>query len=175
MLTSLHSPRLCLRPLAIGDEAVYCRLYTDTQVMRQVAPVLSVAAAQRAFAWACQWTARASGERCYWLASQTPAGGAVGLLGLSRVGDDGEVGVLLLPEHQGRGYGGEAMAVLVDHAFAEAGLARLRAAHSGANQAMASLLRTLGFQAETTLDQDGTKRCWLLSRARWLQGRSAGQ
>ena len=71
---------LRLRPLVQFDEALYCVVYTDLDLMRQVAEVLTMPAAQRAFALALKANADPHSRARYWVIEALDAD--VGLLGI---------------------------------------------------------------------------------------------
>ena len=48
-MSFMETPRLRLRPLEPRDEAMFCHLYTDPDVMRRILPPLSQEAATQSF------------------------------------------------------------------------------------------------------------------------------
>lgn len=59
-----------------------------------------------------------------------------------------EVGFTVATEHQGRGFGTEALSRLLDHLFTDRGLHKVAAECDARNVASAALLRRLGFRQE---------------------------
>jgi RimJ/RimL family protein N-acetyltransferase len=111
---TFETPRLRMRPLDESDQGIYCALYTDPALMRFIAAPLEAERARRSFHAALGMQAPRPQR---WIVTEK-AGGDVGLLGLIGTGDRPEIGVMLLASAQGRGYGTEAMAGMVAHAFA---------------------------------------------------------
>lgn len=147
MIARLQGPRLDLRALADGDEALYVRLYTDPEVMQRVAATQDAAAAARGFRAALRMNAAPVPTRLFWVIHDRLAVQERGLIGL--VLDDsggGEVGVVLPPAHQGQGLATEAIAALAEHAFNAMGLTRLHTAHEADNGLAAGLMASLGFE-----------------------------
>lgn len=171
MPPELGGPRLQLRPLAAADEALYCAIYTDADLMRQVAPVLTASAAHHAFAAALQANASGASATAYWALIERLSGVKVGILGLvgPAASDAAEVGAMILPGWHSRGYAAEAIAALADYAFARLSLTRLHTRHAAGNAAAIGLMHKLGF-ALTTSAATGAHACrWELRRERWRQ------
>lgn len=163
----LDTPRLQLRPLQQRDEALYCRLYTDPEVMRHIAPPLTAEAALRGFRAACR-LARIPGLRSqYWAISERIADADIGILAL--VGPDmeagsAEVGTMLLPAGQGRGLAAEAQAALLDRLFSDSRWRMVWSRHLPANGAVVSLKLKLGF---LRTGPSGHEVRWEITRERW--------
>ena len=155
--------RLDVRPLRPGDRDVYVALYTDADLMRLVAPALSPAAAAASFAKVLD---PASGTRAWTLHERAQAA-TIGLLGLVRDGvGGGEIGALVRAPWQGHGYACEAIARLVEVAFADPALARLHTRHATANAGALGLMAKLGFARVAAPDGDRFDCRWELPRAR---------
>jgi RimJ/RimL family protein N-acetyltransferase len=155
----IATSRLQLRPLGTGDAAFYRALYTDADLLRDIAPALDDAAAARSFAAALRDAAAIAPGRRRWVIVE--GGRDVGLLGLLGSDGEAEVGALVVAERQGSGIAAEAIAALARHAFADLGLSRLHTRHAPTNAAAAGLMRKLGFAALAPGD-DGQVRWQLL-------------
>ncbi len=166
MIATLHTPRLQLRPLAEGDRAFYVALYSDAETMQRVVAAQAPAAAARGFVVALASMHCSPPQRRFWV-MRDGSGLAVGLLGLDHDEPDaGEVGALIPPPYQGRGYATEAIAALADHAFGTLGLRRLHTRHAAGHGLAAGLMRGLGFQP--TADTGGPHpQRWELDPQRW--------
>ncbi len=165
MRQSLHTPSLLLRPMAEADVAIYTRMYTDAGVMRLVAAPLSQEAARRAFNLAIFQTRAVPPRAHYWICSARVHDEDVGLLALLHDRDNAglaEVGILLLPEAQGRGYATEAIAALADHAFSDLALQRLWTRHARDNRAVTGLMEALGFHSDAGASEGELR--WSLRR-----------
>lgn len=156
----IDTPRLRLRVMGAADEALYCRLYGDVQVMRHVAEPLARDAAQRSFAVACLQAAERPMRRPWWVVEERE-GGDAGIVGLVLDRPEPEIGIVLSPHAQRRGLAVEALDALARQALV-AGLApRLWVRHAPGNVAMASVARRLG--ARRGEDGDGPDACrWCL-------------
>lgn len=174
MPPELGGPRLQLRPLAAADEALYCAIYTDAALMRQVAPVLTAGAAQRAFAAALVANASGASPSAYWALIERQSGVKVGILGLvgRAASDAAEVGAMILSAWHSRGYAAEAIVALADYAFASLSLTRLHTRHAAGNAAAIGLMDKLGFELTATA-ATGAHACrWELRREQWPQAGS---
>lgn len=169
MPPELGGPRLVLRPLAASDEAVYCAVYTDAELMREVAAPLTLAQAQRAFAAALAANASDTSHSAYWVLVERQSAVGIGILGLvgRAASDAAEVGAMILPGWHSRGFAAEAIAALADHAFASLSLNRLHTRHAAGNAAAAGLMNKLGFVL-TTIAAAGAHACrWELRCEHW--------
>lgn len=164
-MTTLETPRLRLRPLGPGDEALYLALYGDPETMRHVVEPPGAAALRRGFAAALACNREAPARRRFWVMADRADGRPVGLLGLD-LAAGGEVGAVLAPTDQARGYATEAIAALADHAFDALGLDRLHTRHDAGHALAACLMARLGFEpvARTAAARGWT---WALTPARW--------
>jgi RimJ/RimL family protein N-acetyltransferase len=150
-MRALATPRLHLRPLADGDEALYCLLYVDPDVMRHVAPPLGPDAASRSFRAARRDSGPGVTPRHTWVLHETATLADIGLIALvGTAAGSAELGVLLLPDRQGRGYATEAIEALIPHAFGPLGLAEVHTRHAPGNGLAEGLMIRLGFEPLTT-------------------------
>ena len=81
-------------------------------------------------------------------------GGLVGravVFGVDALARTGEVGLSLLAEHRGRGYGRDALRVLVEYAFRSRNLRRVHLQTLAANAAALAAYRAVGFVEEGRL------------------------
>ena len=163
---------LRLRPLVQFDEALYCVVYTDLDLMRQVAEVLTMPAAQRAFALALKANADPHSRARYWVIEALDAD--VGLLGVvatpaAETELQGEVGAMVLAAWQNRGLAAKAIALLADHVFSASTVARLHTRHAGNNGSASGLMHKLGFAALTADADTALGFRWELTRRQWQQ------
>lgn len=161
--------RARLDPLEAGDEALYCRLYTDPDVMAFIGAPLSPAVARRDFRAACRLNAARSPREVRWAVRDAATGRGLGLLALVRGPPgtlDAELGFMLLPEAQGRGLARELVDGAATHAFADCdeGPASLWARHAPSHGAVAAILAASGFRPGPALDGSAT---WVLGRGQW--------
>ncbi|KAF2832405.1 acetyltransferase [Ophiobolus disseminans] len=97
-------------------------------------------------------------------------GVAIGEIHLSRLAPDSvhhrftEIGLDVLPEYQGKGYGGEAITWALDYAFRRAGLHRVRIRAFEYNAGAVRLYERLGFRHE------GREREGIWHEGRWWDG-----
>jgi len=149
--------RLVLRPFAVEDlddlYAIQSRpdvaryLYWDPRSRDEVREVLEYKAGQTLIA--------AEGDALV-LAVTIPgaAGTATGVIGevvlwwRSAEHRQGEIGFVLHPDHQGRGYAAEAASAMLDLAFHRLGLHRVYGRADARNTASAGLMQRLGMRQE---------------------------
>jgi len=88
---------------------------------------------------------------------------------LEALGTEAELGWVLSPEHQGRGYAGEALAALFGICFERLGLRRVTAACFSANEPSWRLMERLGMRREEHALRESLHRS-----GRWLDGMAYG-
>lgn len=164
----IRGPRLLLRAFATVDEALYLRLYGDPRVMRHIGPPLAPDAARRAFATVLR-RMRAAAAPTHWIVALADGGGDIGLVALQPRRDDphaADAGVMLLPGGEGRGLGAEAIATLVDWAFARALVDVIHTGQAAANVAVTLMMQRQGFEP-VACDGDAPTRPWRIAREAW--------
>ncbi len=166
---AFDTSRLRLRPISEADEALYFHLYTDDALMQHIAAPLSVEAAQRSFVNACT---QQSQDRQLWIIQQKDGGKDAGLVALFAKDDVAEIGVMLVAGAQGHGLATEAMAAIVDRAFAEGSIRLLWIRQQVSNVPVLGMMQRLGFARLPTSSPDATEVRWDLSRERWLERRA---
>ncbi|QJE71884.1 GNAT family N-acetyltransferase [Aerophototrophica crusticola] len=151
--TLLHTPRLTLRPLVEGDLPVLVRELGRWEVAEWLIRVPHPYAEADARWWLEDCAAKeASGDRfhraiCLRGAEDTILGAAA--IGVNDFAPgDGELGYWLTPAAWGRGIMTEAAGALVDAAFREIGMVRVRSAADPGNHGSNAVLRKLGFRLD---------------------------
>lgn len=166
MILTLRSERLLIAPLVAADLGFYVSLYTDAATMTWIGTPMTPAAAARSLAVAVRCHTQTPLRRHSWTLTDTQRGLQVGLLALIRdaadlAADAAEVGAIIPPPQQNRGYAAEAISALAAHAFADLGIRQLVTRHSAANLLAFGLMRKLGF--ERLADGEGPQpRRWQL-------------
>lgn len=173
MNTALDTPRLQLRPLEPGDEALYVRLYSAPECLAPGGASQAPDVAARGFHAAIDAQSRPASRRCFWAMHERGLDRAIGLLGLDLDGPgSGEVGAMIVPEQQGHGYATEAIAALADHAFGTLGLQRLHTRHASGHGLAHGLMQGLGFQPGEPGQGPHPQRWWLTPE-RWARRQGA--
>jgi ribosomal-protein-alanine N-acetyltransferase len=169
-MQTFDTPRLHLRPLGEADEALYCQLYTDPELMRHIAAPMSIEAAQRSFRTACK---QQLPQPQRWIISERATHSDIGLLGLIRGEPGPEIGVMLLAHGHGRGYGGESMAGMADRFFA-AGTGQIICARQSAvdNPTVIRMMLRLGYKPLPPTQAKPLGGEWELTRDQWLAWRA---
>lgn len=162
--------RLHLRPLDADDEALYCALYTDPEVMAHIGSPLSREAARGGFAEACRRNGDPDRGDRRWVVLDRISGEALGLLAVLGEAPDApevELGVMLIPTAHGRGLARELNAAVVARAFGPGGwgLQRVWARYAPGHGAAAATLAASGFEPAPPRGSDAIVA---FTRERWL-------
>ncbi|MEU7904682.1 GNAT family protein [Actinoplanes sp. NPDC049118] len=154
----LNTPRLLLRPFRTADADALFDLRSRPEVLRHLYwPPATLDGVRDVVRQRLTMTRLAVDGDCLVLAAEERATGRlVGEVDLSLVSAEhrhGEIGVILHPDAQGRGYAAEAATALLDLAFDRMGLHRVTAGTNAGNEASARALRRLGLRQEGHLRQ----------------------
>ncbi|WP_411705836.1 GNAT family N-acetyltransferase [Edaphovirga cremea] len=175
-LTTLTTERLTMQQLTAEDWPLFLRLYQDPLVTEFMTDKASEEEIYQLFTSRLPtWNKHASHWLCLVIREKS-TGAAVGLTGLLAGWSpfqQAEVGFLLLPEFQRRGYGGESLHAVCDFALGECGFHRLNAAVTEGNVASRRTLEKCGFQLEGTLRE--SYQLGGIWRNDWVFGRLAGE
>jgi len=148
----IETPNFRLRPLRLEDAPVVCAYLPDPAIQRYLdQPVREVRAAREAFA-AMQRLSRLTrvGDAiCLAVERRSDRSvlGHVTLRWADATAGQGEVRIVLAPEHRGHGHGGEVMRAMLAHSFETLGLHRI-SARCGPSPAAIGLLTSLGMRME---------------------------
>jgi RimJ/RimL family protein N-acetyltransferase len=145
---AFDTERLQVRPLASGDETLYCHIYTDADTLRHIGAPLPAEAARRSFAAALRGNAAAEPREIFLVPVARAAGlglGITGLRAIDRSARRAEAGLLLTAAARGQGLARELLAGLVQRGFACLPLDEIYVDYAPHNLAMARLARRTGF------------------------------
>ncbi len=170
---TIESERLSMRSLSKDDEAFYCSLYTDAQVMRFVGAPLSRDAASEGFRASLERMSQPPFERRVVVlldrTTQQPIGiSSVRMLKNGRA----EVGTLLKPGMHDKGFALECSTALISQAFTRPAIQELVAYSVAGNTAVERLLQELGFSrgALRPADKGQPERtAWSITRDAWAR------
>lgn len=163
VMDSFDTIRLHLRPLDASDEAFYCSLYTDLRLMRHIAAPMSPEAALHSFRVVLK---HQGDSRLVWAIAERGKP-ECGILGVMPKDDVAEVGVMLLPPAQARGFAAEVIAAVADVLFKTGRFRWLWTRHAAANAPAAALMRRLGFERFEAVDAELPSAGVLPEQMRW--------
>lgn len=171
----LETPRLLLRPMEARDEAMFCHLYTDPDVMRRILPPLTAEAATQSFQRACKHNTSDKPGHRFWAIDDKASDQAIGMAALLRAGDSAELGVMLRNGWWNRGISSEAFVPLIAHGFLGMGLSLIHAERPDDDHALIidRLLDRFGFVRTPERATAPTQCRWELPRAVWEARRAA--
>ena len=96
-----------------------------------------------------------------WFLIETKDGARVGFIGSFTVGSNLEVGYAMIPSERGKGYGTEAVKIMVDYLFLSRDIVRIQAGTNVDNKASQRVLEGAGFKRE------GIMRKAMFVRGKW--------
>jgi RimJ/RimL family protein N-acetyltransferase len=148
----LETERLRLSPLQLSDAPALLTILRDPEAMEFWHRPAITRAATGSEIVAAQLAAMADGQFLYWTVwREENAIGSVDLSALDYGHKRGEVGFLFRRDQWGFGFGREAVAALIAHAFGPLKLERLEARIHAGNRRAKTLVMALGFQPEGRL------------------------
>jgi ribosomal-protein-alanine N-acetyltransferase len=159
--STLLTKRLRLRPFRGGDLKVLHALYGNADNLRYwgVSPSTDLAATRRMFSWHLAFHPR---QYVLWAIEEAASRKVVGMINYHRRElreRRVDVGWLLLPEFQGKGYMAEAGRALLRHLFDDLAVHKVEALIRRENKPSAALARRLGVRLEGVPIRDR----WLVS------------
>lgn len=162
-MTTLHTPRLTLRPIVEADGPALIEMFSNPRVMRYWSspPWRGDEELQRFMAYGRQMDDKRNGLRLAItrrddLSMGDGGGRLIGqctLFGVVMPSRRAELGYSLAESAWGNGYAAEACAELVRHGFEDLDLNRIEADIDPRNEPSAAVLRRLGFVQEGLLRQ----------------------
>ncbi|AZZ96334.1 GNAT family N-acetyltransferase [Pseudoalteromonas sp. R3] len=161
----IETPRLLLRPLTNEDWSFFLYLHQQPQVMRFIKDLPDHDFIRGQFN---RRLPRWRKQQNHWLTlliEDRQSGAPVGLHGFLCNWvpfQQAELGFMLDPSHQGKGYAKESTKAVIDFAFNECGYHKLTATVTEGNEPSFNLLTKLGFEHEGTLKDNyqlGGKWC----------------
>jgi RimJ/RimL family protein N-acetyltransferase len=167
------TPRLTYRLLTTADEALYCNLYGDPEVMRYVGKPLSRDNALVSFGKALALTQQAFFQRRVTAIIERATEKVVGISSIHTIDGKkrtGQVGSMLTPAAQAQGYGLEYSRALISYAFKTRPLDKLLAQVAVGNLATEELVTELGFVPGATTPATPDRPAlvtWSLTSVKW--------
>lgn len=148
----LESEHIALRPFEAGDETFFLKWYNDRETRGKIGEVLPTSRAQ------AEQDLRREGKDSVWFAIVCKESGTViGETGLLRMFPAWRTTdlTIIIPEgkNQGKGYGTEAINLLMDYAFGSLAYNRIAIGVVGFNAAALSFYKKVGFKQEGVQEQ----------------------
>ena len=152
-ISPVRTERLVLRPFTVDDLDALHAMFGTEEVTRYLSHgPMSRDETEKLLARISELTGIDQTHDGLRLAAELPASGQVigdfSLWRTSAQHAQGEIGFVLHPEHQGRGYASEGMRELLRIGFEEAGLHRIVGRCDALNRASAALMERLGMRRE---------------------------
>lgn len=122
----LLTPLLRLLPLRERDLDLYCDLYCSAEAMEQIGQPLSRDLATAAFGAARRHNGQKLPGHRFWTVTARSSGEPLGVAALRRNDDMCEFGLMLVRRARDRRHAPEAVAAIVNHAFAHLAVRRFR-------------------------------------------------
>ena len=165
----IQTARLTMRPLSQEDEDLYCDLHADPDTMRFIGPPLSRQPALRNFHKVLASLGRRPVERVMLAIVETTGNRCIGIGALQDFEPERrrvEVGMMLVREGRGRGFGTEGLRALVNYSFATFEVDEVWLQHDANSAAAVGPPASLGFSQSTHPDKPG-KSIWSAYRHSW--------
>lgn len=170
---SCETGRLRLRPLTAGDEALFCTLYTDPEIMLHIGSALSSEQAVRTFRELLAGMRQRPLRWVYLALLDKASNQALGICGLPQFDTAAirlEVGLVLTKSARSRGVAREGVVAMVNRIFIASSADEVWAQLSRENLAAQRVLVAAGFSAcdEVLSGQEvSPKRAWSIHRSCW--------
>jgi RimJ/RimL family protein N-acetyltransferase len=172
---SILSERLTMRSLTPADEAFYCSLYTDAQVLQHVHGPQSLAEAREGFRKVLDDMRQPEFKRRVLVLIDRETQEPIGISSIRMLRDrpgHAEVGTLLQTGAHERGFGLECSEALISQAFTRKQIDTLVARAANGNAKVEKLMTDLGFTRGSTRPNGHAE--WTVTRDAWSK-RAAGK
>jgi RimJ/RimL family protein N-acetyltransferase len=168
---AFETSRLCLRPLAAQDQALFCDLYTDAETMRFIGEPLTPERAARSFRKAVAAWADRPLERAFLSVLEKVTQRALGICAIVQFDahlSRAEVGIMLKSEARSRGLAREGLGGLVKQTFRMFPVAAIWVECSAGNPVVERMVSSIGFERDEGLASGPlAKRIWSIHRTSW--------
>jgi RimJ/RimL family protein N-acetyltransferase len=174
----VETDRLQMRPLALGDEALYCCLYGDTETMRFIGAPLSPERAAKSFRSALLGMNRSPIEQLLLIVAEKASRQDVGLCCLQNYDAQHrsvQAGIMFVASVRAQGYSKEGMSGLIQQAFAQLPVDEVSVQITTGHVFAEKSATSMGFiRRRETAAADGAQLCtWSARRESWLTKPSA--
>ncbi|PBQ08972.1 GNAT family N-acetyltransferase [Pseudomonas syringae] len=152
-MLELHTERLYLRTLLASDWPLFFRLHSEPETMQYVFGKIEEPQIRKGFDHRLpEWTPASDHWLCL-VVMDAQSHAELGVSGFRILSPaHAEVGYLLLPEHQGKGFGTESCRAIIDYAAA-IGLDSLESTVTDGNIASCKVMEKCGFTFERRVPQ----------------------
>jgi ribosomal-protein-alanine N-acetyltransferase len=170
---TIESERLSMRSLSSADEALYCELYTNAEVMRFVGAPLTRQSASEGFKKSLELMNKPEFERRVVVLMDRASQQPIGISSIRMVDAKkgrAEVGTLLKPGAHEKGFAQECSTALITQAFTRPQVKELVAYSVKDNAAIERLLEDLGFERGGAVRSSAGRPPrvrWTISRNEW--------
>lgn len=177
----ITTPRALIRPLAADDKGLFCRLFSDNQTMRYISATVSVQRSVRDFAAALRAANRDPIRELFFCITESSTGQAIGICSVQRIdplAKRAEIGVMLQPASQGKGFGKEVIPALTATALRTLPIDEIWAQYDARNEAAAAVFAGNGFQparADPREELHLTGARWCFFRRDGVQDQASGK
>jgi RimJ/RimL family protein N-acetyltransferase len=143
----LRSKRLYLKPIDKNDLNFYKKLYSDSDLMKYIMPLPSVHKTEISFNLVLKRLANTTRQRLLYVITINSGDSPIGIIGLTwnqESVNDAELGTIIIPEAQRKGYAQEARKLLLIHAFKKLNVENIIGYTDVNNKAINALNNKLG-------------------------------
>ncbi len=150
----IETPRLLMRPMVTADWSLFHRLETDSSVQKYVSDLKDNSSIKQRFESRLPLWSKTGSQWLCLIITEKSSSKPIGITGFYPEWEpcrQAEVGFMLLPDYQNKGFGKESLLALARYAFEECRFHKLKATVTEGNDACCQLLKNIGFQQEARL------------------------
>ncbi|MDF2179409.1 GNAT family N-acetyltransferase [Aliiglaciecola sp. CAU 1673] len=167
-----QTKRLICRPLLESDRDNYCALYMDKKIMRKIVAPFNREKSEQHFNSALIQNNSPSLTRLTWVIENKDSGQFIGVQGLQWLspGDkQADLGIMIIPNANGKNIPREALTGVIEYAFDNIRLDAIRASFQPSHYASLRIVRRLGFveQPIKKAALDKNVSLYVLSKEKW--------
>ncbi len=162
-----ETKRLSMRPIDIQDKALYCALYTDDVVMRNIGKALTQEKAEKCFATCLKMTNKPEPILYVWVITDKNSGETLGIQNISRDKSNlqqAEFGIMLVPSSYRKHVAFESIGALTEYGLKHLNLAKMYSNFLPENRAILRIAQKLNYKIDmdNLLPNTGQASCYML-------------
>ncbi len=171
---NFKTPNIVATKIISEDKELYCKVYTDPEIMKYIGNPLSQESVERAWTVSVEQETITPVVRKTWALTEIGSNKSIGIaaFGLENKEDKiATIGCMFVLDAHGKGYATEVLRKVTELAFEEYGVNKLTSYSVFANKASYKLMVRLGYgYKEVLTDQDEIKAgyYWFFTKREWL-------
>jgi len=161
----IENKEICLTPVTMGDKSLYNRIYTNAELLKFISVPLSLQSSTKSFETTLKRMSQKPMSLVLFAIRRQKNQQKIGVIGLKWNQSSkkcAEIGIVILQEYQGNGFGHQAKSLLIEYAFKNCAINKIVAVCDIKNHIANQANKKLGFVMEDPqIQSQQTKIRWI--------------